>query len=314
MLDGISIVCFAASYAVAFCLEVSRLFFRVSLRTAIMVGFMIAGLIAHSVYLGREAQSGFGGAPLSSWYHGCLILAWLLAVIFVAISLRAAPTSIGLIFLPTILALIAVAQIFPRTPQLGREASYRLWSQSHGIALLMGTAAVVCGFVGGLLYLLQSHRLKNKIVVTRGLRLPSLERLQRISENSLVVSCWLLLIGLLSGIVLNWIDGDDAKLTWTDPVVWPSAVLLIWLIVALSFNAMYRPAREGHKVAYLTFASFVFLGLVLAIILLVPSSHGGDPAASVPRAGTPSSLACSNIGCHFPRERLLVSAGGGHAT
>lgn len=279
-----------------------------------MVGFMIAGLIAHSVYLGREAHSGLGGAPLSSWYHGCLILAWLLSIVFVAISLRAAPTSIGLIFLPTILALIAVAQIFPRTPQLGREASYRIWSQSHGIALLMGTAAVVCGFVGGLLYLLQSHRLKNKIVVTRGLRLPSLEKLQQISENSLVVSCWLLLIGLLSGIVLNWIDGDDAKLTWTDPVVWPSAVLLIWLIVALSFNALYRPAREGHKVAYLTFASFVFLGLVLAIILLVPTSHGGNPASSIPPAKMSAAVAVWNVKQQLTPERQSMSVGGGDAT
>ncbi len=279
MLGGISIVCFAASYAVALCLEISRLFFRASFRTAIMVGFVVAGLIAHSVYLGREAQLGLaGGAPLSSWYHGCLILAWLLAVIFVAISLRQAPTPIGLIFLPTTLVLVGVAQLFPQTPQLDSESSYQVWGMVHGMAILLGTAAVVVGFVAGLLYMLQSYRLKNKIIVTSGLRLPSLEKLQRISENSLVTSCWLLLIGLLSGILLNWIRGSEATLPWTDPVVWPSAALLVWLIAALTFNALYEPARQGHKVAYLTFASFVFLGFVLAIILFVPSSHGGPTA------------------------------------
>ena len=49
MLDGISIVCFAASYAVALCLEISRLFFRIGLRTAIMVGFVLV-LIFMAIY------------------------------------------------------------------------------------------------------------------------------------------------------------------------------------------------------------------------------------------------------------------------
>lgn len=277
IISGISIVCFAASYGIAFCLELSRLFFRVSLRTAIMVGFMIAGILAHSIYLGREAQLGIGGgAPLSSWYHGCLMVAWLLALIFVVISIREKPTAIGLIFLPTILSLVAIAQLFPRAPQLSSEASYRLWSICHGIALILGTAAVVVGFVGGLLYMLQSYRLKNKIVSTRGLRLPSLERLQRISENALITSSILIMVGLLSGILLNWRRAGEAAFPWTDPVVWPSGVLLIWLVAALTFNAFYKPARQGHKVAYLTFASFVFLSLVFAIILFVPSSHGGS--------------------------------------
>ena len=272
MLGGITIVCFAASYAVAFILELTRLFFRVGMRTAIMVGFMVAGILAHSIYLGREAQDGLaGGAPLSSWYHGCLILAWLLAIVFVVVSLRQLsqrPTSIGIIFLPIILFLVCVAQMFPRSPQLTSEASHRLWSQCHGFALLIGSVAVAVGFVCGLLYMLQAYRLKNKIVSSRGLKLPSLERLQRFSENSLVASCLLLLVGLLSGVLLNWRRGAEASLMWTDPVVWPSGVLLIWLVTALTFNSFYKPARQGHKVAYLTFASFVFLGLVFAIIVL----------------------------------------------
>lgn len=237
-----------------------------------MIGFTIAGILAHSLYLGREARLGMaGGAPLSSWYHGCLILAWLLAIIFVVISVRQVkerPTSVGIILLPTILFLVGASQVFPKSSQLSSADSYRLWSVCHGYALLLGTAAVAVGFVSGLLYLLQSYRLKHKVVFTRGLKLPSLERLQGLSENSLVTSCILLLVGLFSGILLNWLRGAETRLLWTDPVVWPSGVLLIWLTGALTFNAGYKPARQGHKIAYLTFASFVFLGIVLGIILM----------------------------------------------
>ena len=280
MLSGISIVCFAASYAVALCLEISRLFFRVSLRTAIMVGFVVAGLLAHTVYLAREAQQGISsGSLLSSWYHGCLIVAWLLVVVYLGLSLWRRPTAIGLFFLPTILALVAIAQIFPKQPQLTSEAAGRVWSIVHGVALLLGTASVVVGFLGGLLYLAQSYRLKHKFVASRGLRLPSLERLQRISEGALVTSCCLLVVGLSAGILLNWSAGEDAVVPWTDPVVWPSGLLLCWLVAVLTFNAFYKPARQGRKVAYLTTASFIFLGLVLAILLLVPSHGTGASAA-----------------------------------
>ena len=277
MLSGVTILCFAASYSVAFVLELSRLFYRVSLRTAIMVGFMVAGILAHTIYLGRETQLGLtGGPPLSSWYHGCLVVAWLLAVAFVFLSLkqlRDKPTSIGVIFLPTILSLVAAAQVFPDTAQLSSAQSHRILSISHGIALLFGTAAVSAGFVAGILYLLQSYRLKNKIILTRGLKLPSLEKLQRICELSLFGSCYLMLVGLLTGVLLNLRRGDDARLLWTDSVVWTSGVLLVWNVAALMFVRFYKPARQGHKVAYLTFASFVFLLFVLAVILF-GGGHG----------------------------------------
>ena len=46
MLSGITITCFASSYAVAFALEFARLFVRAKVRTAMMVGFTVAGLFA----------------------------------------------------------------------------------------------------------------------------------------------------------------------------------------------------------------------------------------------------------------------------
>ena len=50
-LSGISIVCFAASYAVALGCEASRLLFRSGVRGMVMVGFAAAGLIAHTLFL-----------------------------------------------------------------------------------------------------------------------------------------------------------------------------------------------------------------------------------------------------------------------
>jgi ABC-type uncharacterized transport system permease subunit len=276
MLNGISIICFASSYAIALCLEVSRLFYRIPWRTAIMVGFVAAGLVAHALYLASEARRGLAaGPPLSSWYHGCLAVAWLLGTSYVVLAWWRKQTAIGLLVLPTVLALIGVAQVFPRESRLSSDQAYRVWSIVHGMALLLGTVFVVVGFLAGLMYLIQSYRLKHKMVAQPGLRLPSLERLQGMNEGCLIVSCCLLVAGLVSGVLLNLImPGGDTGVPWSDPVVWTSGILLLWLVAVLIFSGVYRPARQGRKVAYLTVASFLFLGLVLGMILLDRSAHG----------------------------------------
>ena len=53
---------------------------------------------------------------------------------------------------------------------------------------------------------------------------------------------------------------------WTDPVVLSSGALFAWVSAATVFESFYKPARQGKKVAYLTLASFVFLGLVLYFV------------------------------------------------
>ncbi len=55
--SGISVVCFAASYAVALACEASRLVFRSGVRGAVMVGFAAAGLFAHTLFLGWRAAT-----------------------------------------------------------------------------------------------------------------------------------------------------------------------------------------------------------------------------------------------------------------
>jgi len=304
MLSGITITCFAASYAVTLGLELSRLFLRASVRMALIVGFASAGLFAHTVYLvlqGSEAlQAGETGVPLSSWYHWCLIAAWVVALIYLSMILNYPRTAVGLFVLPTALLLIALAYVFRGSdPFPGREA-YAIWSTIHGLSLLLGTVTVLIGFLAGLMYLIHSYRLKHKLPPRQGFRLPSLEWLQTAGRRALLTSTLLLVIGLGSGIVMNAIQHrhEPDALPWTDPVVYTSGILLVWLVAASIFELFYKPARQGQKVAYLTFANFAFLMLVLGIVLFGPSQH----ATRTTRTPQTSScrvplLACPTVPC-----------------
>ena len=80
MLDSIKISCFALAYLITFCLEGSRLFFRVPVRMALILGMGWAGFITHTLYLAhRGATVAEGNLPLSSWYDWFLVAAWIIA-------------------------------------------------------------------------------------------------------------------------------------------------------------------------------------------------------------------------------------------
>lgn len=281
MLSNISLTCFVASYAVTLGLEVSRLFFQLSVRWVVMIAFAAAGLVAHSAYLWNRVQTDFRGSeltPLASWYDWCLVVAWVLAAMYLALAIRRHRHSVGLFLLPLVLVLIAAAYAMADAPPFEREQALSYWGMCHGIMLLLGTVAATLGFAAGVMYLLQAYRLKNKLLPRPGFRLPSLEWLQQFNRRCLWLSTALLAGGLLSGIALNIVrqSSRQGTVSWSDPVVLSSLLLFLWLAVATLLESLYKPAREGKKVAYITLVSFVFVGLVLHLVLR--GQHGISPA------------------------------------
>lgn len=274
-ISGISLTCFAASYGVAWLLEVAHLYWRTASRQLLMFGFVGAGLVAHTLYLGHRVAEN-AASPLASGYDWCLVAAWLLVIAYLYLAYYHPRAALGLTMLPLALGLVAGAWLADPTP-FAPEPAMRLWGAVHGVALLIGTLAVMVGFVAGLMYLAQSRRLKRKLPPTTVLRLPSLEWLEKVNSRAIVVSALTVGIGFLAGIILNQSDRGRAEgLPWSDPVIWSSGLMLGWLVAAAIFNGLYRPARRGRKVAYLTVVSFAFLVLALAVLLLVDTQHSGQ--------------------------------------
>ncbi len=279
-LSGMTITCFAACYAIALAVEVSRLVWGWRIPTLVPLVIAALGLLAQSMYLVVHAQDELlrrAISPLSSWYDFCLLAAWVLAAAYVGLTIRRPENSMGVFLLPLVLGLIGLAWFFQDTAPFPTRTALHVWRLVHGLTLMLGTTAVSLGFATGLMYLVQSYRLKNKLPPTRRFRLPTLEWLQNFNRESLIISTCLLAIGLLSGVVLNVISKteDGGVMRWTDPVVLSSGVLFLWLTLVTIFESLYRPAREGSKVAYLTLANFVFLSLAFYFVLFGSHASGG---------------------------------------
>lgn len=269
----VHMVCFSASYAIALLLEIAGLWVRPRWRRTAAVVAAAAGLTAHTWYLGQRAAE-LPAAPLSSPHDWYLAAAWMLAALYLAAAAYYARASQGLFLLPVVLGLIGVSRISSTAPLASFEAP-RFWGLAHGVLLMMGSVAVLCGFVAGVMYLLQSYRLKRKTPVSDRFRLPSLEWLQQVNSRALGAAALLVGLGFFTGVVSRLAQAGRT-VPWTDPVVLSLGGMLGWLIVAEAFRVVYPAARQGRKVAYLTLAAFIFLVITLASFTFRDSLHGSE--------------------------------------
>jgi ABC-type uncharacterized transport system permease subunit len=288
MLSGISIVCFAACYALGLVLESVGLKRRAIWHRAALIGVILAGVTAHTLYLGLRATQS-SALPASTAAEWLLLAAWVLAVVYLAALFYLPRTPTGLVLLPIVLGLV-VGSRWASSEPLASEGTYYAWGMFHGVVLLLGTVAVCVGFLAGLMYLVQSYALKHVRSPVNGLRLPSLEWLERVNSHTLGLSAVLISLGFASGLVMSIAlhQGERAYSLWTDPVVLSLAAMLLWLVAAEVFRLVYPAARRGRKVAYLTLASFVFLVIALASLMLLDTVHGADRDNTTERGPVPS--------------------------
>ena len=284
-LSGISVLCFAASYAVAPACEASRLVFRSGVRGAVMVAFAAAGLVAHTLFLAWRAVNE-AALPLSSPFDWYLLAAWLLAAGYLYLTLTNPRTPVGLFMLPVVLALVGAAQVssteaFPQTP------ATRIWGAIHGGFNLAASVSVAIGAIAGLMWLIQAARLARKQAPLAGFRMPSLERLAHITARTPAIAAWTAAAGFVSGMVLNAVNRQRGLLEtvpWTDPVVLRMGALVVWLIGADAFAAAARRRPDGPRTgARLALASLVALTISILWGLLAPTRHGQPPAADPAR-------------------------------
>lgn len=275
-MSGINMLCFSASYAIALALEVLGLWSQAQIRRVALLVAASAGLVAHTWYLGRRVSE-TTTAPLATHQDWYILAAWALAIIYLAAKFYYKKSSMGLFLLPVVLGLIGASR-FAATVPLATFQAPRFWGRLHGLFLMLGTVAVLLGFVAGLMYLLQSYRLKHRSSVVDKLRLPSLEWLERVNSRSLGAATLFVGGGFFTGVLLRLAQageqpGPRTSVPWTDPVVLTLGVMLAWLVAAEVFRFVYPGARQGRKIAYLTVAAFAFLLFVLVAMTRDDSLH-----------------------------------------
>ena len=252
----IGVTCFAASYAIALANEVLHVFWQRKLARWLATAFAFAGILAHTLFL-LSIVARFHRVPIATQFEALLTVSWLIGLIYLYLRLRDRRLAAGLFVLPVSLALVLYASTVFERPDRILDRSNRVLAITHGMLLLVGTVSVVVAFVAATMYLVKFRQLKAGTMLG-GLRLPSLERLDRLNSTAVYIAWPLLTIGIGLGLALR-------ELQWSDPKVVTSCVA--WLLFTVLAHYRYQPENRGRKVAVLT----IIAGLVVLVSVL------GDP-------------------------------------
>jgi ABC-type transport system involved in cytochrome c biogenesis permease subunit len=255
-LDGISRLCFGASYGVALILELAYLLWPRRILRLIGTFFGAAGLLAHTVFLAVQRP------PLSAQYGSLLLLAWVLAVFYFYGSLHHRRFAWAVFVLPLVLALIVLAGRFAPggDSSLAALTGDRFWGIVHGGLILLAAVGVCVGFLASVMYLIQARRLRAKVAPYQGLKLLSLERLEEMNRRAVNAAFPLLTVGLLVGIALM-AQYDSPAHAWTAGKV--IGTVGLWLAFVVLLYLRYGLHLRGRHLAVGTIAAFAVLLVTL---------------------------------------------------
>ena len=282
ILRQISVTCFFTSYLVVLVLELLRVMGRIPGRGLAVLVMTGIGLFTHVCFLSLRAYDGPGqqdAGLLATWSDWLHLLALGLAVCFLVSYLRRPDTIVSFFFLPAVLATIGAGLYFRNVDPFSRSEAAGVWASVHGLAMMIGTGAVLIGFLTGVMYLVQARRLKQK-KARSALRLPTLEALGNMNRRCLVTSTTAVAIGVLAGVIMNL--NRTGQVGWMNGGVLFSLLLFAWLVGTTLLEFFYTPASRGRKAVFLTLASLGFL--LLAVFSVIKNSHG-KPESETSRRG-----------------------------
>jgi ABC-type uncharacterized transport system permease subunit len=272
----VTVMCFAASYASAFALDLWHLFRPRPILRVLAIVFGAAGLLAHIIFLAYRAvtpaEEGGVALPLSSPMGSLLLLSLILAVFYVGEAIHHGRVAWAVFVLPIVLGLIGLAVLREPSAAAGTGLEY-YWGLAHGTLLILAAVGVSIAFIASTMYLLQLRRLQTKAPPGEGVPLFSLERLELMHRRAILWSFPLLTAGLLAGFALQAYQGLLGQ-GWDNPRI--LSVVGLWLVVAILLFLRFRMHVRGRQVAIVTMVAFAIL--VVALVFSHPFvTGGGEP-------------------------------------
>jgi ABC-type transport system involved in cytochrome c biogenesis permease subunit len=285
LIERLTVLCFAGTYGLALASDLARFVVRWPGRWYATVGLTLLGWLVQTAYLANLWRG--GAPPVQTPFQSLLVLSWVLAAIDIYLLVHAPKTgAAGLFVMPVVLGLIGAALGTSRAGWVGGLGAgspvIAFWGMAHGVLLLAGSVCSCVAFAAGLMYLVQSDRLKHKRPARFGLALPSLEQSERLNRGAIIIAFPLLTAGLVIGVILTIAmrRSEGVSIGWGDPKV--ISTLVMWVAFAVLLHARFRPAMRGRRVMVLSVVAFLFLAFSLfgVELLHLPTAHGGARTAA----------------------------------
>ncbi len=234
----------------------------------------LLALVTHGLFLydrqsiARDAVGHF--TIPGTFFDWSQIAAFGLGVAYFFLIVRRPMSIFGILILPIVIAIIAGSLLVHGGSSFTRGGdTATLWAYIHGGALSLAVVSVSLGLVVAILRMWQERRLKNKKAVGGPFKLPSLEYLDNFSRSCLIGSTVCIATGLIGGAIMN--SFQDQKLSWQEPGILISGLLLLWLITAIYIEVRAFRVGASHAVRL---NLITFVATTVAVAVVFANAHG----------------------------------------
>jgi ABC-type transport system involved in cytochrome c biogenesis permease subunit len=234
---------------------------------------LVAGALAHTFVIGMLTMEA-GHVPITGRTSAISTFVWLLALSYLYTEMTTNERAMGVFILPLLVALQAIPAMNPSIEERAPVLQGPMFS-IHVSSLLVAYASFALACVIGITYLLLFKEIKAKHLGFFYARLPSLQVLDRMNQQAIVIGWIFLTAGLIAGVVFTAevrampsaaLDPRIYAISLQDPKIF--VALLCWAVYSFEVFAARRIGWGGRRTAYLS-----ALGFSIVLLNFVPISY-----------------------------------------
>jgi cytochrome c-type biogenesis protein CcsB len=215
---------------------------------------LFLGFLSHSWFIGLwSVQSGY--LPVHNLRESLSFFAWAIIGVYLLIQLRFNIQVLGSFLSPLALVMMISSSFLPLQTDMVNPLVRNLWLLIHVGTIFIGNGAFAVAFLAGIMVLIQERQIKSKHFGLFYHRLPSLEVLDSLNYNCLILGFPLLTLGMLSGAIFaQYTLGTFWR--WDPKEVWS---LITWLIYAVLLHGRLVAGWRGRRSAMISIVGFLVL-------------------------------------------------------
>jgi ABC-type uncharacterized transport system permease subunit len=220
---------------------------------------MIAGFIAHTIWIGTICAR-TGHPPITNLPEAVSFVAWLVFAVELALWIRYRVYAVAFFVYPLVLLLLTVSAVVGENFQVLDPTLRSNLFTAHLLLSTVGVAGLLIGLAFGLLALLQDRALKNK---TRGRLwewIPSLDICKTVSYRALAIGFSIYTMGLIAGVL--WTYRTEGGLI--DLRVKQIGAVTAWVLFGVLLQSFVANTYRRKRTIFISAGAFV--AIVVAML------------------------------------------------
>jgi ABC-type uncharacterized transport system permease subunit len=239
-------------YTLGTLLAFGTLFWRERRPQLIALGFMIAGFVSHTIWIG-EICVRTGHPPLTNLPEASAFMAWTVFAVELALFVRYRVHAASFFVYPLVLMLATIAAVVKEPfAQMAPGLRSNLFT-AHILFSTIGVAALFIGLAFTALAFLQDRSLKNKQRGALWDWIPSLNICRQLSYRALAIGFSIYTLGLLCGILWSYRTTTELM----DPRLKQIAAVVAWVLFAVLLQSYTTGTYRARRTMLVSACAFV---------------------------------------------------------